>query len=405
MKVAYLTNQYPKTSHTFVRREIESLERDGVSVVRFTLRRTTDPLVTQADRQEAERTSVILGGGALGLARALISTALTAPARFVSALALTFRIARRSERGLLINLVYLAEACVLYRRLRGQGVNHLHAHFGTNSAAVAMLCQVLGGPPFSFTIHGPEEFDKPHLLHLPEKIRRARAVFAVSSFGRSQVYRHCGHQHWKKVHVVHCGVDASFLQAPPSPVPQEPRLVSVGRLSEQKGQLLLIEALGELHRRGRSFHLTLVGDGELRGEVERAISQHGLAGKVDLTGWADESSVRAHMLRARALVLPSFAEGLPVVIMEALALGRPVLSTYVAGIPELVEPGKNGWLVPAGSIEGLTTALDAVLASGVPQLTAMGEDGRRRVRERHDSEKIGRQIAAIFRGLAGPPES
>ena len=174
----------------------------------------------------------------------------------------------------------------------------MHAHFGTNSAAVAMLCRTLGGPPFSFTIHGPEEFDKPHLLHLTEKIERARAVFAVSNFGRSQVYRHCGHAHWPKVHVVHCGVDASFLAAPPSPPPAEPRLVSVGRLSEQKGQLLLIEALGELHRRGRDFHLTLVGDGELRGEVERAIDRHDLRAKVTLAGWADEAAVRAHMLAA-----------------------------------------------------------------------------------------------------------
>ena len=399
MNVAYLTNQYPKTSHTFVRREIESLEEAGISILRFSLRVTTDPLVTPADQEEAGKTVVILAGGVLGLLAALLKTALSTPGRFLSGLRLAMKIARRSERGLLVNLIYLAEACVLRGRLRGQDVAHVHAHFGTNSAAVAMLCHELGGPPFSFTIHGPEEFDKPHLLHLSEKISRARAVFAVSRFGRSQVYRHCGHQHWSKVHVVHCGVDASFLRAAPSPMPAEPRLVSVGRLSEQKGQLLLIEALGELHRRGRAFHLTLVGDGELRGEVEQAIARHDLARKVELVGWADEAAVRSYMLSARALILPSFAEGLPVVIMEALALGRPVLSTYVAGIPELVEGGKNGWLVPAGSVEDLTAALEQVLATGVTELTAMGDEGRQRVKARHDSATIGRQIAEIFRGL------
>ena len=399
MKVAYLINQYPKTSHTFVRREIEALEKAGIGVARFTLRRTSDPIVTPADTAEAERTTVILAGGALGLLYALVKTALGRPGRFLAALRLTLRISRRSERGLLINLVYLAEACVLHTLVNAERATHVHAHFGTNSAAVAMLCRTLGGPPYSFTIHGPEEFDKPHILHLTEKIERARAVFAVSSFGRSQVFRHCGHTPWPKVHIVHCGVDASFLTAPPSPPPAEPRLVSVGRLSEQKGQLLLIEALGELHRRGRDFHLTLVGDGELRGEVERAIDRHDLRGKVTLAGWADEAAVRTHMLASRALVLPSFAEGLPVVIMEALALGRPVLSTYGAGIPELVESGKNGWLVPAGSVPDLVTALEAALAATPAQLAAMGDEGRVRVRARHDSEKIGAQIADILRGF------
>ncbi len=397
MKVAYLINQYPKTSHTFVRREIEALEKCGVGVSRFTLRRTSDPIVTPADAAEADRTTVILAGGALGLLYALVKMAVRRPGRFVAALRLTLRISRRSERGLLINLVYLAEACVLHTLVNAERATHVHAHFGTNSAAVAMLCRTLGGPPYSFTIHGPEEFDKPHILHLTEKIERARAVFAVSNFGRSQVYRHCGHSHWSKVHVVHCGVDASFLSAPPSPPPAEPRLVSVGRLSEQKGQLLLIEALGELHRRGRDFHLTLVGDGELRGEVERAIDRHELKGKVTLVGWADEAAVRTHMLASRALVLPSFAEGLPVVIMEALALGRPVLSTYVAGIPELVEPGKCGWLVPAGSVPDLVNALESVLAATPPELAAMGDEGRVRVRAGHDSEKIGAQIANILK--------
>ena len=140
-----------------------------------------------------------------------------------------------------------------------------------------------------------------------------------------------------------------------------------------------------------------MGDGELRGEVERAIDRHDLKGKVTLAGWADEAAVRTHMLASRALVLPSFAEGLPVVIMEALALGRPVLSTYVAGIPELVEPGKYGWLVPAGSVPDLVNALEAVLAATTPELAAMGDEGRVRVRAGHDSEKIGAQIADILR--------
>lgn len=401
MRVAYLVNQYPKISHTFIRREIDALEQQGIEVLRFSLRRASDRLVDPADEREAARTTVILQGGAMGLLIGMLSNFLRQPLRTLAALAQAVRLGRRSERGVLLNLVYFAEACVLRAMLRKTPAVRMHAHFGTNAAAVALLCRALGGPPYSFTIHGPEEFDKPDLLHLRTKIENAAGVFAVSQFGRSQVYRQCGHAHWRKVHVVHCGIDASFLEAAPAPVPAAPKLVSVGRLSEQKGQMLLIEALTELHRRGRDFHLTLVGDGELRPEIERAIAAGGLGAKVTLVGWADEAAVRRHVLAARALVLPSFAEGLPVVIMEALALGRPVVSTYIAGIPELVQPGQNGWLVPAGSVEHLVAAIEEVLAADATRLAAMGESGRARVRERHDMRTIGPRLAALLQELGG----
>jgi colanic acid/amylovoran biosynthesis glycosyltransferase len=400
MKVAYLVNQYPKISHTFIRREIEGLEAHGCSVARYSLRRAVDRLVTPSDQEEAARTTVILERGALGLLLALFRAFVTGPRAFLRAVGLTLRIGRRSERGLLVACAYLAEACVLLGCMRSEGVRHVHAHFGTNSTAVAMLCRALGNTTYSFTIHGPEEFDKPHLLHLQEKIEGAAFVVAVSSFGRSQVYRHCSHGHWPKVQVLRCGVDGSFLGAPLTPAPATPRLVSVGRLSEQKGQLLLVEALGEVHRRGRDFHLTLIGDGEMRGEIERAIEKHGLQAKVRIAGWADEATVRETMLASRALVLPSFAEGLPVVIMEALALGRPVLSTYVAGIPELVEPGKSGWLVPAGSVDALVTAIEQVLAAPPETLAALGAEGRRRVQAQHEIGQITRDLAELMKRWA-----
>jgi glycosyltransferase involved in cell wall biosynthesis len=401
MRVAYLVNQYPKISHTFIRREIAALEQQAIEVLRFSLRRApADQLVDPADEREARRTTAILELGSARLLLAMLSQLALAPARFLSALRLAIRLGRRSERGLLINLIYFAEACALAAQLRKNSVERLHAHFGTNAAAVAMLCRALGGPSYSFTVHGPEEFDKPDLLHLRDKIQHCDGVFAVSHFGRSQLYRHCTHDQWSKVHVVPCGLDSAFLDSPPAaPVPAAPRLVSVGRLSEQKGQLLLIEALAELHRRGHAFHLTLVGDGEMRGEVEAAIERYHLGDKVELAGWADEAGIKRHVLAARALILPSFAEGLPVVIMEALALGRPVVSTYIAGIPELVEPGRSGWLVPAGSVGDLVSALEAVIAATPEQLAAMGAHGRTRVLERHDARKIGATIATLLRGL------
>ncbi len=396
-RIAYLVNQYPKGSHTFIRREIVGLEAQGVEVERFSVRSMEGRLVDAADLAERERTHVLLEAGLVGLLGATLACAASRPLAFARALRLAASVGWRSDRGLARHAIYLMEACLLLRELRARGADHVHAHFGTNPATVAMLCRALGGPPFSFTVHGPEEFDKPDLLALSQKIDRAEFVASVSSFGRSQLYRRCAPERWRKVQVVHCGVDASFLEAPHVPVPDVPRLACVGRLCEQKGQLLLLEAAARLAREGRDFQLVLVGDGELRPEVEARIAQDGLEGCVEITGWASGERVRQELLGARAMVLPSFAEGLPVVIMEALALGRPVLSTYVAGIPELVTP-ECGWLIPAGSIDALVDAMREVLLATPAKLDEMGCVGRERVRVRHDAERIVARLGDLFRG-------
>ncbi|MCI0571216.1 MAG: glycosyltransferase family 4 protein, partial [Myxococcaceae bacterium] len=235
MRVAYLVNQYPQTSHTFIRRELMALEAQGVEVLRFSLRQVREELVTEADRRELERTRAVLQVGASGLALAAAAEALRAPSRFVRALGRAVRLGHRSDRGVLRHLVYLAEACVLVRWLRRERVEHLHAHFGTNPAAVALLVRELGGPPFSFTVHGPEEFDRPEALKLGEKARRAAFVVAISSYGRAQLCRWVRHEDWPKLHVVRCGVDDELLRTPQTPIPDKPRLVCVARLSEQKG--------------------------------------------------------------------------------------------------------------------------------------------------------------------------
>jgi len=384
MKLAYLVNQYPKVSHTFIRREIAALESLGLEVDRFSLRGTKEHLGDEADEAERRRTRALLDEGAAGLARAGLWMGVRRPRRMLRAARLAYSVGRRSDRGLLRHAVYLAEACKLASWIESSGCEHVHAHFGTNSATVAMLCQELGGPPFSFTVHGPEEFDKPDLIALREKIERCAFALAVSSFGLSQLYRRARFDDWRKLHVVRCGVDASFFDWPRSPVPQSPRLVSVGRLSSQKGQLLLIEAAAELARRGVWFELVLVGDGELRGEIETAIAHHRLGDRIRITGWADGDRVKQEIMAARALVLPSFAEGLPVVLMEAFALGRPVISTFVAGIPELVVPGRSGWLVPAGSVEALAGAMREALEASTLDLDAMAAHGESRVRDLHD---------------------
>jgi colanic acid/amylovoran biosynthesis glycosyltransferase len=396
MKVAYLVNQYPHVSHSFIRREIAALETLGVTIERFSVRPSPADLVDPADRAERQRTHILLAAGLLGLLGALFWTALTRPLRWLKALRRAVRLGRRSERGVLRHLVYLAEACVLLRRLRRSGAAHLHAHFGTNSAAVALLTRLLGGPPYSFTVHGPEEFDRPDSLSLTEKIENAAFVVAVSSFGRSQLFRWCAAEHWPRIHVVRCGVDAAFLSSGPQPVPDTSRLVCVGRLSEQKGQLLLLEALGRLAAEGVPLEMALAGDGPMRGVIDQQMRRLALEGRVRITGWLSNDAVRREILAARALVLPSFAEGLPVVLMEALALGRPVVTTYIAGIPELVENGVNGWLIPAGSVDGLAEALREVLRAPVERLEQMGKAGAGRVAAMHDAQGEAVKLAGLF---------
>ncbi len=393
MIVAYLINQYPRASHSFIRREIHALEAQGLTVHRFTIRPFTE-VVDEADKAEEPKTHVLLRAPAL--LRGTFAALFTRPGKFLSSLKLAMKVARRSDRGLLINLVYLAEACCLLRLLRARRVEHLHAHFGTNSATVAMLTRVLGGPPYSFTCHGPEEFDRPAALSLDEKVAHSKFAVAISSFGKSQLFRWALLADWSKIQIVHCGLDAQFLSAPAQPIPTEPKLVCVGRLSEQKGQLLLLEAAAQLAREGMNFKLTLVGDGPMRGVIERHIRALNLTRQVDITGWMTNAQVREQIEQSRAMVLPSFAEGLPVVIMEALALHRPVISTSVAGIPELVEPNVTGWLVPAGALDPLVDAMRDALTAPVERLSKMACAGAEKVALMHNASIEAAKLAVLF---------
>jgi glycosyltransferase involved in cell wall biosynthesis len=403
LSVGYIVNQYPHVSHSFIRREIYALEEQGIRVERFSVRPTSAKLVDPADLAELQRTRVLFEGGLSGIAAALLATALSRPFRWFRALIVTLRMGRCSRGGMMRHLAYLAEACLLLRWLRRFKVQHLHAHFGTNSAAVALLTRRLGGPTYSFTIHGPEEFDQPENLSLRMKIERAAFVVAVSEYGRTQVFRWCSPAHWSKVHIVHCGVDRAFLNGDLTPVPDTNRLVCVGRLCEQKGQLRLLEALGRLAGEGVPFEMVLAGDGPMRPAIEVAISSQKLEDRVQITGWLSNEAVRRHIQDSRALVLPSFAEGLPVVLMEALALGRPVVTTHVAGIPELVKDGQSGWLVPAGSVEQLADAIAQTLRTPCDLLDQMGQVGAEAVQKQHEVSAEATKLAALFRSTVSEP--
>ena len=396
MRLAYLINQYPGISHTFIRREIEALERRGASVARFAIRSSVHGLIAEEDRREAERTRRIVGAPPSALAGAVMNTALTRPLASLAALWAALRTGAGSDAGLFRHVLYFGEAMALASWLRAGKIDHVHAHFGTNSATVAMLAARINRVSFSMTVHGPEEFDRAPRIALAEKIRRASFVAAVSSFGRSQLRRLVEPEQWEKIVVVPCGVDRAFYAGAATPVTRPDRFVAVARLSEQKGMPTLIEAAARLKRDGKSFHVTIIGDGELRGDLEDEIARRGLAGEVTLAGWKTPDQVRAAIEDAGIFVLPSYAEGLPVSIMEAMSLARPVLSTYVAGIPELVIHGETGWLSPASDAEALARAMAEAMALSPAALNGMGRKARERVLARHDSDAAAARLVEAF---------
>lgn len=393
MHIAYLVNTYPRASHTFIRREIQALERMGCAVHRFAMRSDRAALRDAADRDEDRRTGHLLEGGKVRLIVSALGWMARRPYRAATALRLALRCGGRANARAL-HLVYLLEAAHLARRCDDVGTKHLHAHFGTNSATVAMLARVMGGPRYSFTVHGPEEFDAPAALSLGDKIAQAAFVVAVSSFGRSQLCRWADVADWPKVQVVHCGVEPARFPAP-APLPDGLHLVAIGRMAEQKGLPLLVEAMALAAPGLPGLRLALVGDGPLRPMIEGRIAALGLQDRIRLTGWLDEAAVRAELSAATALVLPSFAEGLPMVVMEAMAAARPVIATAIAGLPELVTP-ETGWLVPAGDAQALADAIIALAAMPRDRLVEMGAAGRARVFARHDADTEARRLLSLI---------
>jgi len=403
MNIGYLMNTYPMSSTTFVRREIQALERLGHTVHRLAIRPHGIALVDPGDIAEASRTEHILALGARKLIPSALGWMIRRPAQSFKALRLALQCGARGASGApgtggrLRHLIYLIEAAHVARRSQALRLTHIHAHFGTNATTVAMLSHMLDGPPYSFTVHGPEEFDAPLALSLGTKIERAAFTAAISSFGRSQLCRWTTPDHWPRIAVVHCGIEP-WRFAPPAPLPQGgPHLIAIGRLSEQKGFALLVEAMARVAASLPDLHLTLVGDGPLRPSLERQIAAANLQSRITLAGWQTEAGVRTALNAATALIVPSFAEGLPVVVMETMASGRPVIATSIAGIPELVTP-ETGWLVAAGDPEALAGAMIALANTPRDRLTSMGQSARTRAIARHNIDTEAAKLAALIAG-------
>jgi colanic acid/amylovoran biosynthesis glycosyltransferase len=387
-RLCYFTNVYPAPSHTTMRREIEALSSLGMVVVRVAARRFAGPLIEASDHEEARRTAYTTASVWRAGAE-LLRTAAHRPGRFIQALWTALRVGRSSRRGISTYLMYLGEASVLLRLSRG--CDHIHANFG-NAIGIAALCRQLGGPPVSLRIHGPEEYEAFSSVEWDWKVRQASFVAPISAYGVRRLQAILAPRHHAKVALLRCGVDGLGASQPLVALPPQPRLVCIARLEERKGHRVLLQALRRLHDGGVLATLTLVGDGRLRRELEHTVQQLGLMASVRFIGWADGAVVARELAHARLAVLPSFAEGLPIVLMEAFAHGRTVVATRVAGIPELVRHGETGWLVAPGDVEGLALALAEAIESSDDCLAAMARAGRERVRQQHDVTTIMQEL-------------
>jgi glycosyltransferase involved in cell wall biosynthesis len=420
--VAYLTGEYPAVSHTFILREVEALRRQGLDVRTCSVRRTAPHHHRgPAEREAAASTFYVIAAARRpGTLLAALGAALARPGRLARATALAWRTRAPGLRAATWQLFYLVEAAVLARHLREEGVGHLHNHFANSSCSVAMLASEISGIPFSFTMHGPSIFFEAGQWRIDEKVARARFVACISHFCRSQGMIFADPAHWERMRIIHCGVEPDRYgagrssrgtsTADPSAggAPAEggaegagPTILFVGRLAAVKGVPVLLEAFARLGARHPGARLVLVGDGPERAAIEARAAALGCAGRVRFRGYLNQDEVADELARADLFALPSFAEGVPVVLMEAMASRLPVVATRIAGIGELVEEGVSGRLVPPGDAEGLAGALDALLGDGALR-ARMGAAGRARVEaEFHVDREAAKLRALIADGADG----
>jgi glycosyltransferase involved in cell wall biosynthesis len=409
-RVAYLSNRYPAVTLAFIQREVLAVRRQGLEVDTYAIRRAApDAVLSEQDRREFEATSAVLPPDWLELLSAHVRAFLKAPRAYLGTLGRALALSPPGPRGMLWQFFYFVEAMVLWRRCRRRGTRHIHVHFANVASDVALLVAHYGnrsgdGPPWSwsFTMHGPTEFYDVAAHRLPQKAAAAAFVACIGDFARSQLMRLLPPDEWGKLHVVRCGVELSVFDDPGSPVAGEGelRILNVAQLERRKGQAVLIEAIAQLADAGIPVRATIVGEGPERSALERMCREFGVTGRVELVGAVGQDEIRAYYARADVFCLPSFAEGVPVVLMEAMAMRLPVVATRIMGVPELVEHDVSGLLAAPGRPDALAAALRA-LAESPPLRRRLGEEGRQVVAERYDVDRSASTLAALLASQPG----
>ncbi len=400
--VAYLTGEYPRATDTFIQREVAALRALGVNVETCSIRRTDAAhLVGKEQCNEAARTFYTLSAARnpARLIWAHLGWIFRAPRRYFRAVILATRMSSGGLRAGIYQAIYFAEAAILARHLHQIKARHLHNHIATAAGNVAMLAAEISGIPFSFTLHGPDIFYAPHRWRLDMKIARATSVVCISNFARAQAMNFSDQTHWHKLKIVHCGVDPARYGSVPKPPGKN--LLFVGRLAGVKGVPVLFDALQSVLKKHPDTRLTLIGDGPERAELEAKAAGMGLTLALTFAGYQSQDEVATALNAADVFVLPSFAEGVPVVLMEAMAAKLPVIATAVGGVGELVTHGESGLLVPPGDSRSLADALCKLLANP-DQRAAMGVVGATKVAAEFESMAEARKLAVLLAEKAAP---
>lgn len=395
MTVAYFTHQYPRATDTFIQREIEYLRLSGLEVGTYSVRRSgSEHDVSEWIREEKRRTRYLLPVSPLSLIAANILALLRSPLRYVAALRLALRTSRPGLRGFALQMAYFQEAVLLASRLRTDGITHLHNHLGDNSGTVTLVAGLLAQVSYSITFHGPHIFFDPTHWALREKVGHARFIVCISHYCRSQIMLFSDTVDWGKLKIVHCGVDTRRL-LPVATRSRAGKFLYTGRLSVEKGLSVLFESLKLLRDAGRDFELTLVGDGVDRERLESLGRELAIDRHLVFAGYRNQEEVGEYLRKSDIFILPSFAEGVPVSLMEAMAAGIPVIATNVGGVAELVESERTGLLVPPADSAALAEAIARYQDD--PELRRrVAAQGRERVIQQYNVEVEGQKLLDLF---------
>lgn len=399
-RMAYLSAQHPMLSMIFIVREIAALEQLGFDIEIASVNNSDRPRdkLTTIEAAQADKTYYIKAHGLAGALAAHAHTLFTRPLRYLRGWRYAMSLAGLDLRALAMQGVYLSEALMLGRWMQRRRLVHVHVHLGSQPATVGLLAKQVFDIGFSITVHGADEFYDAWRQHLAQKVAHADFIVCISDFARSQLMFCSESRHWHKLVVSRLGIDVTLFQPRPytRTRAEEPfHILCVGRLSPAKGQQLLIEAVARLRGMGRPVTLDIVGAGANRAVLEGLVQEHRVADAVTLSGAVNQDRIREHYARADCFAMASFAEGVPVVLMEAMSMQIPCVTSHITGIPELITHDETGLLTPPSNVAGLVEQLDRLIAD--PALgRRLGEAARRQVQQHYDLQGNAVKLAAIF---------
>lgn len=396
--IAYVVSQYPKLSESFVLREVRSLKARGFRLNVASINGLERPLdqMTAEEREETVDTYYVKPDGVKGALKAHAKTLKENPGAYFSALKMVFSLGRFDLQKLLFNFLYFTEALMIGQWMDKKGHTHLHAHLASQAATVAMFVKKVFGKGYSLTVHGPDEFYNAPGQYLPQKIDATDFIVCISFFARSQMMKLSPYRNWHKFDIARLGVDPDIFVPRPQPEGRDTfEIICVGRLCEAKGQHILVDAVEKLHREDKKVFLRLVGDGPDRESLAQVIRERKLDGVVHLEGPVNQDRIRELYAQADAFSIPSFAEGIPVVLMESMAMEIPCVTTRITGIPELIENGVDGLLVAPSDVDGLADAIGRLMDDR-DLCVSLGKKGREKVIEKYNLPKNVDYLGEVF---------